>query len=210
MKLQSESYGSVNVLWDGGATVSLITFRKAKELRLEGRICKLSITSVGGKTQNIDSYAYKLRLRDTKGHMKPFTVYGIKQISSDIRPIEIAGVVQLFPHIKEEEIARPVGNIDVLIGYKYAVNHPTMIEASGNLVLLGNKFGKCLGGCHPLLKERTKKSIHLVNHLSSGTTIRDFLDLESLGVNSIPLCGNCRCGKCPIGSNNYSIKVRGN
>ena len=94
----------------------------------------------------------------------------------------------------------------MLIGYEYAVNHPTMIEASGNLVLPGNKFGKCLGGCHPLLKERTKKSIHLVNHLPSGTTIQDFLDLESLVVNSIPLCGNCRCGKCPIGSNNYSIK----
>ena len=37
-----------NVLWDGGATNSLITFNKAKELKLKGRPVVLNVTKVGG------------------------------------------------------------------------------------------------------------------------------------------------------------------
>ena len=44
---------NVNVLFDGGATLSLITFKKAKELGLEGKPVKLSVVKVGGTTINM-------------------------------------------------------------------------------------------------------------------------------------------------------------
>ena len=36
--------------------------------------------------------------------------------------------------------------------------------------------------------------------------LQSFLDIESLGTHCNPKCGNCLCKKCPIGTNNYSIK----
>ena len=93
-----------------------------------------------------------------------------------------------------------------MIGYEYAAIHPVVQEASGNLVLLVNKFGKCLGGSHPRLYEETYKASFSVDHVSIDATIEDFCSIEALGIKSSPACGNCRCGKCPIGSHNYLLK----
>ena len=205
MKIESDSTLSVNVLWDGGATVSLITFDMANQLQLKGRRCKLSITGVGGGTKCINSYAYVLMLRDVYGGMQQFTVYCIERISSEIKVVNIKGVLNLIENLKEEEVSRPSGPVHVLIGYEYAAIHPVVQEASGNLVLLVNKFGKCLGGSHPRLYEETYKGNFSVHHVSIDARIEDFCRIEALGITSSPACGNCRCGKCLIGSHNYSL-----
>ena len=51
MKISTNDDQYVNVLWDGGSTLSLITFRKAKELQLDGKQVDLAVTKVGGKTE---------------------------------------------------------------------------------------------------------------------------------------------------------------
>ena len=56
MNIKAKGNGIVTVLWDGGATVSLITFDKANELGLEGEAVNLAVTKVGGKTEEINSY----------------------------------------------------------------------------------------------------------------------------------------------------------
>ena len=130
----------------------------------------------------------------------------MEQISSEIKPVDLKKVLPLFRSLKNEDNCRPKGSIDVLIGYDYAAFHPVMKGSAGHLLLLSNKFGKCFGGYHPLLKERTSKSNFLVNHASIGITLEEFESLESLGIKCFPRCGNCQCGRCPIGSNKYSIK----
>ena len=55
---------SLNVLWDGGATISLITFFKARDMRLVGETVKISVIKVGEEKQEISSYLYKLRILD--------------------------------------------------------------------------------------------------------------------------------------------------
>ena len=39
-----------------------------------------------------------------------------------------------------------------------------------------------------------------------GVKIEDFFEIESLGVEVKPKCGNCRCGSFPIGGKDYTIK----
>lgn len=34
----------------------------------------------------------------------------------------------------------------------------------------------------------------------------DFFSIENLGVECTPRCGGCRCGKCPLGTKDYSLK----
>ena len=49
-------------------------------------------------------------------------VYGIEKISTEIKTINVQGV--LFDGIQMKELKRPSGEIDVLIGYEYAGFHP--------------------------------------------------------------------------------------
>ena len=54
MKIPTESGSGVNILWDGGSTLSLITFQKAKELGLSGKSVRLAVTKVGGETAELN------------------------------------------------------------------------------------------------------------------------------------------------------------
>lgn len=46
---------TLNVLWDGGATISFITFHKVKELNLDGEDVRLSNVKVGGLKKEMRS-----------------------------------------------------------------------------------------------------------------------------------------------------------
>ena len=45
----------------------------------------------------------------------------------------------------------PATEIDILIGLKYAGYHPVRQQLSEYILVLGNKFGCCIGGSQPLL-----------------------------------------------------------
>ena len=196
-----------NVFWDGGATLSLITFRKAKALGLHGEPVKLSVTVIGGKKQDMESFRYDLNLIDRDSRIVHFIVYGIDQISTNVSNVDLSKIRSMFKSARPEAFRRPVGEIDILIGFEYAGYHPVTIQSANHLVVMENRFGHCIGGQHPLLKETTRK---LVQHVSIShvkhVKIDDFYNIESLGVQCNPQCGNCKCGKCPIGGKNYSIK----
>ena len=198
---------SVNVLWDGGATVSLITFKKAETIGLYGKPIKITVIMVGGKEKRINSFEYNLSLIDKSDKEVVLRVYGIEQISTAVEKIKIDEVVKLFPNLQAKDIERPEGEIDVLIGLEYAGFHPVRTNSNGHLLLLSNQFGKCIGGSYPLLVEGTRKVIqHVTIHHVKGVDIKEFYDIESLGISCSPKCGNCKCGHCPVGSKPYSIR----
>ena len=78
---------------------------------------------VGGDNEKITSTRYKLSLIDKQGQEVQFDVYGINKITSDIQSVNVNGIIQLFNNISIDDISRPSGTIDVLIGYEYAVYH---------------------------------------------------------------------------------------
>ena len=146
---------SVNVLWDSAATLSLITFKRAKELNLQGGT-ELNILLTGGATESIQSSSCAFTLTDSRGLSVRVTVYGLPKISNDIRSIKVENLITLFPHVYESEVSRPEGEIDVLIGLDYAPLHLQMVTNVNHLVLYQNRFGRCLGGKHRHLKNSLK------------------------------------------------------
>ena len=200
--------GYVNVMWDNVASISLITNKRAREEKLKGIRVELSIVKVVAKSEKIASEKYRLCLIDKKGQIVEFDVYGIDKITSDIQSINIDGIVQLFKNVSKEEIVRPTGAIDVLIGYEYAGFHPEREQNSEHLLLLKNRFGRCIGGTHPLIKETSMKpnlsDVKVLNVMKAN--VEDFYNIENLGIECKPRCGGCKCGRCPIGSKEYSIK----
>ena len=71
-----------------------------------------------------------------------------------------------------------------------------------------NRFGKCIGGTHPQIKETNER--HELNSVqvlhSTSSTVEDLCNIENLGIECSPRCGGCKCGKCSLGSKNYTIK----
>ena len=207
MKIRSnDTY--LNVLWDTGATISLITFKRTRELRIKrGMMVNLTVGKVGGHIERITSFLYMVPLTNRYGKVIHIRAYGIERISSKMEYIEVNNIVNLFKKLNLSEVRRPKGEVDVLIGTDYYVMHPDKEQIIDTLVLCTNQFGKCLTGHHKLLKERMQPSInHAYINKAMDPTIRDFFDIEEMGVNCTPKCGGCKCGKCPLGGKNYSIK----
>jgi len=67
----------LNVLWDGGSTLSMITLNKARELKLTGKRVQLTIVKVGGLKETTNSYQYEVPLKDKEGKTVLFVAYGI-------------------------------------------------------------------------------------------------------------------------------------
>ena len=200
--------GWINALWDNGASLCFITNKRAKAEKLKGIKTELSLVKVGGVREKLVSYKYKLPLIDKKGQELQIDVYGVDKITSDIPAVNLKGVYELFKDVPQKEIERPTGEVDVLIGFEYAGFHPQREQSSGHLLLLKNRFGRCMGGTHPQIKlanERYELSNVQVLHISPPS-VEDFYNIENLGIECTPRCGGCKCGRCPLGSKNYTIK----
>ena len=193
------------MLWDGGSTLSFITFDKAKELCLHGQPTNLEITTVND-TKCLNSMRYKLKMIDKHSNLIEIEAYGIERISTATSVIDPNVLSRIFA-IDPSTILRPNGaEIDILIGMQYAAYHPVRIEAKGHLLLLENQFGFVIAGSHPEIKKPAKVLVQHAVVLHSVATIDTFHNIESLGVSCIPKCGSCACGKCHTGGKNMSIQ----
>ena len=145
--------GWANVMWDNAASLSFITNSKAETENLRGTRVELSIVKVGGQTEKFISQKYVLHLIDLQGRDVQFEVYGIDKITSDIQSVNVDDIAHYFESVSPDEIKRPSGAVDVLIGYRYAGYHPEPEQKSDHLLLLKNRFGRCLGGTHAAFGE---------------------------------------------------------
>ena len=195
-------------LWDTGASLCFITNAKARAGNLKGIKAQLSIIKVGGESETVDTFKYKLPLIDKQGKAIVFDVYGIDKITSPIPSIDTQGISKLFKDVHKEDLIRPTGEVDTLIGYEYADFHPLKEQSSGRLLLLRNQFGRCIGGTHPVLKGTNEKSLigTTYAHHVKMVRIEDFYNMENLGIQCKPRCDGCKCGRCSLGSNAYTIK----
>ena len=199
--------GWANVMWDNAASLCFITNSKAKAERLCGTTgVELSIVKVGGTCERMVSQKYLLPLIDLEGQLVHFEVYGIDKITTDIESVNIDDVVNLFKDVAPNEIKRPSGTVDVLIGYAHAGYHPEPEQKADHLELLKNRFGRCLGGTHADIKGTGHVARDARVHHVSRVKVEDFYNIENLGVECTPRCGGCRCGRCPLGAKNYNLK----
>lgn len=95
---------SLNILWDGGATISMITFSKATDKSLVGEPIKISVIKVGGQKQEMSSYLYKLPVANKKEKMVNLQVSEIDCISMEFSQKNIDNVLSLFRDLSHHEI----------------------------------------------------------------------------------------------------------
>ena len=86
----------INVLWDTGATISLVTNKVARELRLtKGAQRTLTIIKVGGTIEEVETSVYVVPLVDKKNKKIHVHAYGVDTISSDINKVDISDTVTI-------------------------------------------------------------------------------------------------------------------
>ena len=74
--------------------------------------------------------------------------FEVDLITAPLKRVDIKPALESFPGVREDEIFRPIGPVDILIGIQSAAIHPTTIEVDGNLRLLKTIFsmGKLVDG----------------------------------------------------------------
>ena len=138
--------GTVNVMWDNAASLCFVTNSKTKEQNLKGKKVDLSIIKIGAQDEKITTMKYTLSLIGAQVQTVHIEAYGIDQITSDIESVSTENLANLFKSVSKDDIVRPAGPVDVLIGYEYAAYHPQRTQNVGHLLLLQNRFGLCIGG----------------------------------------------------------------
>ena len=154
---------TVNLLWDGGSDVSLITQKKANELGLTGRDVQISITKVGNVVECLASKEYNVPLVDLEGNTYNVNCCGIDEITKPVKFIDVGIASTLFTCLNGVQLTRPFGEVHMLIGIDNCSLLPTIIDTNGNLQLMKNVFGYALRGSHPSI---------LVNEASSHVSVR--------------------------------------
>lgn len=135
-----------NVLWDSCASICLITNTKAKRLDLKGLPCNISLVMIGGNMEKIKSYLYIVPLIDLTGSFSWIEAYSIETIPSTMQNGYSSKLKKYFPEISAafDEATNQVVNI--LIGYSYAAWHPVPVKCYDHLLIMSNRFGKCVAG----------------------------------------------------------------
>ena len=121
-----------------------------------------------------------------------FDVYGIYKTTNEVESIDSSFITQLFKNVSAKDINRPTGEIDVLIGYQYATYHPQREDNNGRLLLLKNRFGKCIGGSHPLINDKTRQYAKLEDarvYHANAVSITNFMKLRISASNATPDVG---------------------
>ena len=123
--------GTLNVMWDNAASLCFVTNSTAKEQNLKGKKADLSIIKIGAQDEKINTMKYVLPLADAQGQTVHIEAYGIDQITSDIESVSTENLAN-FKGMSKDDIPRPVGPVDVLIGYEYTAYHPQRTQNIGH------------------------------------------------------------------------------
>ena len=193
-------HGEATVLWDTGSTVSLVRNEFAEKAGLEGTDCQFQLTGVGGQMSDFKTKMYVVPLLNREGKKTVVNAFGIQSITAELEPVVTKKFAQIFG-LKNNQLRRPAGEVDLLVGMNHAEFLPVMKQESRGLVLYSSKFGSgyLLGGSvGGAGKEELKNFAHQVCH-AGGRAVRhvDFLTAEAFGVDVPKRCKFCRgCKEC--------------
>ena len=98
---------------------------------------------------------------------------GFEKITSEIGEVNITDIASKLG-VDPQEIDRPNGEVDMLIGTDYCTLLPMVAKTVGSLQLMKGRFGFCVRGDQGLIDDGGNGSTVFVHHVQ-GTRIDDFI-----------------------------------
>lgn len=214
-------YGNIVAFYDSGSTISLVSSSFVQRHRLKGINVSYDLITVGGNLSSQSTLLHEIPIVDHEGRNHVIQAFEIGDICGSLQNVDVSRLVESFKNLRVDDVIRPDGEIEILIGMKHAMLHPRPIDHADGLVLYESKFGtkKVLGGCHRTVKNVDKlngsvntiaaakiENIRVVCGTCKTTDSGiDFFTLEEFGVKLIPRCERCKnCKNCTPEAHNIS------
>ena len=125
------------LMFDPGSNILLITKSFAKSLGLRGIDTTQLVQVAGHEPESWDTKAYTATLVDNNHGLYKAICFEVDTIISSVARVNITPVVHLFSgqNLKEKEVRRPIGEVNLLLGNDMAGIHPTVgkEDVCGNL-----------------------------------------------------------------------------
>ena len=153
-----------SVFWDSGATSNFIREAFAKLCGFSGTVQTLSVTTLGGVvTEYLTVIEYNCSLIDKDGKTVDFKAYGLESLTGVVTKMPASKLRKLFPGVSRKTLksVQRGSQVDVLIGLPHPSWHPdrkTRASGGGDFWLWESRFGMCVGGRHPEVREGTRRS----------------------------------------------------
>ena len=159
VQVNNDHVRGVNVFFDGGSNVSLLTREFIRKAKLSGRPVMQTLVTTGVNKAEWRTEAYNVALVDRDGNEHVILAFAMDEITSPIEEVDLRPALDLFPELGGDygKIKRPRGRIELLIGTNKARLHPIManqwLHLRDNLRLMTSMFGNgyVLDGLHPLI-----------------------------------------------------------
>ena len=219
--------GRMIAFFDDGSNCSVIRTSLAEELGLWGDKVTLELGTVNATT-TIQTKLYCVELVDREGSRHLVRAFGLDTISGKLPRIDLTSIKGEFSYevqISWDKMARPVGEVDILIGSEVAHLHPVHMETVGRMVVKTSIFGQgwVLNGAHedidcgPVSFDKSVQIIRSGSYRSNRIVVRysqdvnfgsreeydytmtekEFMSAEALGCEPPRRCLRCRgCKDC--------------
>ena len=170
-----------NLLLDSGAQVSLIKLSVAKELGLKGNDVTITLAKVGGEEEELITKLFRVRIRSlgNRRDIHTITAVGIPCISSEITEIKLRHLAGFFG-LREDEIQRTNGPVDLLIGIDHPKLHTGETREAANLIARQSPLGWVVFGATPGRNPQVSQVFNV--KVPTPIDMTDFWTTETMGV----------------------------
>ena len=234
MDVEAKRGGWVGALIDLASDTNYITHQAAKKLGLCGEPVTLVVRGVAGMETTVETkkYTVELKVAEKKRAFHKMDCYGLDEIARIDYTVDAKRLEKLFP--RAGSLKRPK-KVELLISAKEGRLAPRHLRRRGDLVLWDSPLGKTVTGVHADLTEGLEMTAHVASSHCALTMRAEAVRVEipmsypeqsggevstvavcnadvlkwmrwdSIGAACDPICGGCRCGKCPPGGKEMTL-----
>ena len=160
MACNIDNVGEVNVFFDGGANVNLLTREFIRKAKLPGRPVLQTLVTMGSNKAEWRTEAYHMPLVDREGGEHIILAFAMDEITTPIEEVDLRPALDVFPELEGDygKIKRPRGRVELLIRNNEARLHPYLSDPQrhlrGNHRLMTTMFGTgwIVDGSHPRIR----------------------------------------------------------
>ena len=150
-----------SVFWDLGSTSNFVRNAFAEKMKFQGRQERLCVTTLNGVVTDYEVTTYKCCIMDQNNDVHHFEAYGLECVTGALSTIDAGTIEKLFPDEKDVQSLLRGPTVDYLIGMGHPSWHPKRTDRSekgGDIWIYRGLFGSCVGGRHPDIVEKTRRS----------------------------------------------------
>ena len=139
--METKSKGKINVFWDNGSSISLVSKSYARKHKLRGVNATYDLVTVNKQVIPQDTFVYEIAIVDTENTVHTIIAFQIDDICQETESMNVNEIAKLFDGLNPEDVRRTMNDVELLIGSDFLNLHPDKVDNNGALCLYKSRFG---------------------------------------------------------------------